>query len=93
MSRGFGIIVVIVLMVALCVGISSVLNTQYSLNKDNYTIEEYVVKSGDTLWALAERFCDHQTDVRVWIDEVERLNNCASSLQVGQVLLVYVAKT
>lgn len=93
MNRGFKIIIVILVTVALCVGVICILNTQYSLNMDNYTVEEYIVKKGDTLWALAERFSDHQTDVRVWIHEVEQLNKCTGSLQIGQVLLIYVAKT
>lgn len=48
---------------------------------------EVVVHSGDTLWALGERYAPAGTDVRQWIFQVEALNGLRDgALQAGSVL-------
>ena len=52
-------------------------------------VDEYVVVSGDSLWAIAETVTGPGQDVRQTIAEIEELNGLASgTLQPGQVLLV-----
>lgn len=50
---------------------------------------EYVVVSGDTLWAIASRHTAEGQDVRATIDRIMRLSEIrTSSLVPGQVLLI-----
>lgn len=55
---------------------------------------EYVsvtVSSGDTLWDIACRYCDQDTDVRRFIHEISELNDVsAGELAPGQILLIPV---
>jgi nucleoid-associated protein YgaU len=46
-----------------------------------------VVESGDTLWSIATSVADAEDDVRVVVDEIQRLNGLeGSDLVPGQVL-------
>jgi nucleoid-associated protein YgaU len=48
-----------------------------------------VVRPGDTLWALADRYGPPTVDPRVWIDRVERANGLRGALlRPGQVLVI-----
>lgn len=50
---------------------------------------EYVVASGDTLWAIASRLTPEGDDVRVLLREIKDLSGIrSSSLTPGQVLVV-----
>lgn len=50
---------------------------------------EYVVRSGDTLWAVAARHTSAGADVRVMIGQIMNATGLtSSSLRPGQVLLI-----
>ena len=50
---------------------------------------EHVVRSGDTLWAVAAAHTDPGEDVRVMVEAIKRATGIrASSLRPGQVLLI-----
>ncbi|HEX6946351.1 MAG TPA: LysM peptidoglycan-binding domain-containing protein [Acidimicrobiia bacterium] len=50
---------------------------------------EHVVRSGDTLWAIASAHTEPGGDVRVTIEEITRASGLSdSSLRPGQVLLI-----
>lgn len=50
---------------------------------------EYVVRSGDTLWGVAERHTVPGGDVRVAVEAIKRTTGLAdSSLRPGQILLI-----
>lgn len=50
---------------------------------------DYRVRSGDTLWAIAEVVAEHGEDVRGVVAEIRDLNDLDSSVIVpGQILLV-----
>lgn len=54
---------------------------------NNGNTEVYIVKSGDTLYAIARRF-------NTTVDEIKRLNNLTSdTLQIGQQLIIPTTKT
>jgi len=36
--------------------------------------EVYTVRSGDTLWEIADGYCPDTYDKRIWIDDVIRIN-------------------
>jgi LysM repeat protein len=53
------------------------------------SVDEYVVRSGDTLWEIAEERTAAGEDVRGTITSIRRLNDLDSSMiQPGEVLLV-----
>lgn len=50
---------------------------------------EYVVRAGDTLWAIASTAADPGQDVRRLVADIGRLNGVnADTLQPGQILLI-----
>ncbi|HET8739747.1 MAG TPA: LysM peptidoglycan-binding domain-containing protein [Acidimicrobiia bacterium] len=50
---------------------------------------EHVVRSGDTLWAIASEHVGDDGDVRFLVEAIkERSGLATSDLQVGQVLLI-----
>lgn len=62
---------------------------QPTMNKLEWQEETYIVKSGDTLWEIADRYCPDIVDKREWIAEVQELNNLHDSmLHPGQILKV-----
>ena len=66
--------------------------TQPTMTKVEWTEETYIVKSGDSLWAIADRYCPDIVDKREWIAEVKELNNLYdSTVHPGQMLKVLAA--
>lgn len=59
-------------------------------NFEQYTQEDYRVKSGDTLWTLAEKYYDG--DLRTWIAEVEKINNHSAGICTGETIKILVKK-
>jgi LysM repeat protein len=50
---------------------------------------DYRVRSGDTLWSIAQEHGDHSGDVRATVHEIRGLNGLdGSTIRAGQVLLV-----
>ena len=41
--------------------------------------DRYVVKSGDTLWNIAENYCPDDMDIREYIYEIKEINNISSN--------------
>lgn len=59
----------------------------------SWTIEEYYVEPGDTLWGIARQYCPDDMDIREYIYEVEEYNNMPTSgLRAGQTIDVLVDK-
>lgn len=52
--------------------------------------EEYIIKSGDSLWSIGKKCIRESVDIREWIYEVKKLNNIDDNIYAGQVILVYV---
>ncbi len=53
----------------------------YTANVSGYHKQEYIsvtVNSGDTLWSIAERYCDDNHDIRKYIYEIKDINNMDS---------------
>ena len=64
-------------------------NTASGASTQQYVLVE--VQSGDTLWELARQYGPANTDIRVLIYEICRLNEIdAASLQAGQILTIPV---
>ena len=59
-------------------------------NKDKiYT--SYEIKSGDTLWRIASRYCDDSALIEDYIDEVKQINGMMrdTALMAGKKLIIY----
>lgn len=65
---------------------------QPTLDAVDWTEETYQVKQGDTLWAIARKYCPADVDCREWIDEVQKLNDLNAHIYPGQVLTILAAK-
>lgn len=65
------------------------------MDLDDYYVEKYVVEKGDTLWYICCEHTDEQTDTRIWVNEVKKLNNIDNSsfLYPGDIIYIYVSKT
>ena len=64
---------------------------QPSMNQIEWYEEIYIVKSGDTLWEIADEFCPEGVDKREWIYEVQTINNIHdSAIYPGQRIKVLV---
>lgn len=82
---------ILIVVVMLILGALTVVTfaDSYSLDIDKYEVTTYCVKQGDTLWGIAERYCSNSDDIRVWINEVEDLNDCTANIYPGQILEIY----
>lgn len=87
-SRGLmeGSYPAVMLVVALLV-VALILLTQIrqTTTKVEWYEEVYTVKSGDTLWTIADDYCPANVDKREWIYEVKTINNLHNStIYAGQ---------
>ncbi len=60
--------------------------TVYTANVSGYHEQEYVsvtVNSGDTLWSIAERYCDENNDIRKYIYDIKDINNLDSGFLIA----------
>ena len=70
-----------------------IIAAQPTMNRVEWEVDTYIVKSGDTLWAIADRYCPDIVDIREWIAEVKELNNLNdSTIHPGQRLKVLAPK-
>ena len=80
-------VVLVILLITTCANFALGLSTA-----DSSTIIEYLevqVKSGDTLWSIADTYMDDNSDIRRSVYELCQINDInASQLQAGMTLLV-----
>ena len=91
MKKLISLILIIILLIGFIFIIVKEFDKQNTLQGD-YEIIEVSVHSGDTLWNIGKKYCSDKDDIRLWIFEVNKLNNTDSNLQVGQVLKIYCEK-
>ena len=53
-----------------------------------YSEETVTVRSGDTLWGIADAYCPDDMDKREYIRAIEADNECGADIRVGDVLTV-----
>lgn len=58
--------------------------------ENNRHTETVVVKSGDTLWGIAEEYKPKEIYILEYIEEIKKLNNIDSDIHGGDTILVYV---
>lgn len=61
-----------------------------NFNSKNFHTEEYVVKSGDTLWAIGRRCIGENANIREWAEAVTIVNNITNNIYPGQSIIIYV---
>ena len=78
------------MVILLFVGIAIlVIAVQPTMKQIEWDEETYIVKSGDTLWTIADKYCPEIVDKREWIHEIQELNDLHGSiLHPGQRLKV-----
>ena len=55
-----------------------------------YVEDTVIVRSGDTLWGIADMYCPEGMDKREYIRTIESDNDCGANIRAGQVLTVRV---
>lgn len=68
------------------------LNQGPTMDEVEWQEERYLVREGDTLWALAGRYCPKDMDRREWIEAVVDLNDMQDGLRAGDKITVLVAE-
>lgn len=54
------------------------------------TIEEYEVEFGDSISAIAAKFCPIGIDFYEYQRDLKKLNNCGNNIYAGDIIKVYV---
>ena len=55
-----------------------------------YSEDVVIVRSGDTLWNIADAYCPDEMDKREYIRAIEADNDCGADIMAGQILTVRV---
>lgn len=55
-----------------------------------YVEDTVIVRSGDTLWGIADMYCPEYMDKREYIRAIELDNDCTANIRVGDVITVRV---
>lgn len=55
-----------------------------------YSEETVTVRSGDTLWGIADAYCPEDMDKRDYVHMLEVDNGCTSAIKAGDVLTVRI---
>ena len=83
----------LMLVLGVLIVVASVLLLNYALQPTmdgiEWQEETYIVKSGDSLWAISSQYCPEGVDCREWIEEIQALNGLPdSNIHPGQTLIV-----
>ena len=89
-KRNISILLCTVFMITVA---SVVFGSSFSAAKNDVEVEKYYksieIQLGDTLWDLAEEYCDDQVSIKEYISEVKELNGLGTStIHEGQYLVV-----
>lgn len=88
-------ITAVIIMIAFLIAAFTILviAVQPTMNRIEWAEETYIVKSGDSLWTIADNYCPDIVDKREWIEEVKHLNKINdSTIHPGQRLTILVPK-
>ena len=82
----------IIIMLVLIMGFMSfVIKPAYVSGSTEPVYETVMVRSGDTLWEIASRYVDDNTDIRMFIYDISKINELSGAeLIPGQEILVPV---
>ena len=80
----------IIIMLVLIMGFMSfVIKPAYVSGSTEPVYETVMVRSGDTLWEIASRYVDDNTDIRMFIYDISKINELSGAeLIPGQEILV-----
>ena len=82
--KNFGIILVVFLVVLAFVFMPG------NPVPDEYTIQEYTVQTGDTLWSIGRNTIEPGENIQAWLHETRKLNNIDPDLKPGQKIFLPV---
>jgi len=88
-TNWFKNIIGLLVFLSLSIGLVSV----YVNSRVEYEISDYklvTVKSGDTLWSLAN--VDSRLDTRKIIDDIQRVNGITANIQPGKIIKIPIYK-
>lgn len=57
-------------------------------DKQTYVEDTVIVRSGDTLWGIANMYCPEGMDKREYVRAIELDNDCTANIRVGDVITV-----
>lgn len=63
----------------------------YTASVSGYSEPSYItvtVQSGDTLWSIAQQYCDDNYDIREYIYNIKKLNNMKSSSLIANTSII-----
>ena len=72
------------------VAVAAVLLAGASKVEREYSEDVVIVRSGDTLWNIADAYCPDDMDKRDYIRAIEVDNDCGADIMAGQILTVRV---
>lgn len=76
--------------VLLAIIVAALLLSGGKADKQTYVEDTVVVRSGDTLWGIADTYCPEYMDKREYVRTIEADNDCSANIRAGQVLTVRV---
>ncbi|MFA6075919.1 MAG: LysM peptidoglycan-binding domain-containing protein [Negativicutes bacterium] len=87
--------ILILVIIGYAMGIMTSLAFSYQSHNEPITYINETVRRGDTLWTIADRYCDNSTNIQEYIHKIAKLNNLDSnySLAPGQELLIPTAES
>ncbi|MCL2741473.1 MAG: LysM peptidoglycan-binding domain-containing protein [Oscillospiraceae bacterium] len=48
--------------------------------EDGKAVESVIIKSGDSLWSIAIKYCPPNMDIRLYIDEIKAINGLSGNV-------------
>lgn len=80
-------ICILLVISALVVG-GNTLNGRFAYQHPKKNEIIYIVKPGDTLWSIAAKYCDNNTDIMEEIHKIKMQNQIDGHLYIGQKLII-----